>query len=479
MKSSNSLVRLPLKSQVEAEICRRSYYEFFKLAWHVLEPENPFEDNWHVKYLCDILQTEVERISRKESKTSDLVINIPPRSLKSYIVTIMLNAWTWISYPHMHFITSSYSGDLATEHAVKTRRLIESQWYQERFNTFEMTTDQNVKSRYENNKGGGRRATSVGGTVTGGGCDILIADDPHKVSEVNSETVRKSALDWWGQTMYSRLNDLRVGLRVVVMQRLHQKDLTGFILSEELDYRHICIPSVLADNVSPEGLSEHYTNELFFESRFTADVLEDTRKNLGSLAYAGQYLQKPSPPEGNIIKANWFKWVDKSELPAGIVVNAYTDAAYGKEKSDNSATVLFSQHEGDVYIWACHAWNLGLPAFCSRYASVMNQSGVDGRSRLYFEPKASGISAVQTIKTTTNLNVMEDQPPTESKMSRVQSISATIEAGRVKLIRGGAGLEDMIGEATVFPNGDKDDMLDALTGALIVSNSVFKFVKNY
>lgn len=335
---------------IEKEVVTRSYYQFFKSAWKVLEPQTPFEDNWHIKYLCDRLQSETERIARREPKTKDLIINIPPRSLKSMIITVMWNAWTWIKYPHINFITASYSGDLATEHALKTRRLIESDWYTSLFDSFEMTSDQNVKSRFENDRTGSRRATSVGGTVTGGGADIIIADDPHKVGEVHSLLSRETVTTWWNTTMFSRLNDQRIGLRLVVMQRLHEDDLTGYLLSNDFAYDLICLPAENAEDVVPKELSQFYINNLLSPERFGNNFLHEAKKSLGVGGYTGQYLQKPSPDEGNILKPTVF--YDVVDL-ARCDLYGYIDLAISeKETADYTCivTVARDRETGKLYV---------------------------------------------------------------------------------------------------------------------------------
>jgi hypothetical protein len=206
----------------------------------------------------------------------------------------------------MKFITASYSGELSVEHATETRRLIESSWYRELFgDSFSMTTDQNVKSRFQNDKTGYRRATSVGGTVTGQGADIIIADDPHKAEEALSEVSRESVKSWWTKTMFTRLNDQRTGVRIVVMQRLHEDDLTGHLLTNS-DYRHICIPLEVTDSLSPKGLAENYIDNLMFSERFDANVVSNIKKTMGTREYASQFLQQPSPDDGDILNPNWF-----------------------------------------------------------------------------------------------------------------------------------------------------------------------------
>lgn len=460
--------------RIERELHRRSFYDFFKSAWVVLEPETPLEDNWHIKYICDRLQLETERIAQRKPKERDLIINIPPRSLKTMLVTIMWNAWTWIKYPHISYITSSYSGELALEHSVKTRRLIESDWYKERFNPdngsggFSLATDQNVKSRFENDKGGSRRATSVGGTVTGGGADIIIVDDPIKVKDAYSELARQTAIDWWDKTMFSRLNDQRIGFRVVIMQRVHEEDLTGHLLAIGANYELISLPADAREaNPIPSDLIDNYVDGLFFPARFDRKFLEGAKISLGSRDYAGQYLEAPAPAEGNLIKREWFKTFRKEDLPEDITIDFYTDSAYGKQESDNSATIAYSYHQSNLYIWHCWAWNLPFPDFIKKYQESISGLVSNTSSRCIFEPKASGVSIIQELRAKTGLNIIEDNPPTESKMSRVSSVSSVMEAGRVYLYEHGNGFEEMVHEAIMFPNGKNDDRLDAVVGALL------------
>jgi len=458
---------LPTRLQIDAEQCRRSYYEFLKRAWHVLEPETDFINNWHIEYLCNILQKEAERIGNKKPKTKDLIINIPPRSLKSSIVTVFWNAWVWISYPHIKFITASYSGDLSIEHALKTRRLIESDWYKSRFGSFTLTGDQNVKSKFDNDKGGSRRATSIGGTVTGVGADIIIGDDPSKAQEIYSSTSRKTVIDWWAKTMFSRLNNQKVGLRLVVMQRLHEEDLTGVLLDTKANYEHICLPAKLSKDLRPANLKSKYKKGLFFPEIFDEKFLEDAKISLGTRDYAGQYEQKPSPAEGDMIKGSWFGSFTRDELPEGLSIDFYSDTAYGKEGSDNSATIAYTYYDNKFYIWGCVAWNLKFPEFIQSYKTYLVSMGADRSSRCIFEPKASGVSILQHLESETGLNIIEDKPPVESKMSRVASVSPILESGRVLLYNKGNGLDDLVDECKIFPNGANDDRVDALTGLIL------------
>lgn len=464
-------MNLPTRLQIQEEIYKRSYYKFFIDAFKILEPETDFQDNWHIKYICDLLQKEVERIGRKEPKTKDLIINIPPRSLKSSLITIIFNAWIWTKYPYIQLITASYSNELSVEHSVRTRRLIESEWYQNLFGeTFKLSGDQNVKSKFENNKGGSRRATSVGSGITGSGADIIIVDDPLKVQDATSEIALKNATDWWTKTMYSRLNDQKTGLRIIVMQRLNEMDLTGEMLTGG-SYELIRIPAELSEEVTPETLKQNYVDNLFFPKRFNKEVLGNIKQSIGSLAYSGQYEQRPNAVEGNLIKSYWFKYFHNTDLPDDVKRNFRTDSAYGKEGSDNSATICYSVYESNLYIWNVWDAQLEFPDFIKSYKDFLINNKYDNRSRCYFEPKASGLSIIQQLKNeflsnSQHINIIEGEAPVDSKITRVSSASSTIEAGRVFLLSGSSWSNEFISECSVFPNGRHDDAVDVLSAII-------------
>ncbi|HAT64439.1 MAG TPA: terminase, partial [Flavobacteriaceae bacterium] len=176
-------------------------YEFFKQAWHIVEPSVPLSTNWHHKYLCDILQEEAKRITEQRPKTRDIVVNVPFRSTKSLLLTVLFPVWCWINNPKLRFITASYSADLSLEHATRSRDVILSKWFPSRWgNIFHIKKDQNLKARYENNWLGARRATSVGGTVTGQGGDFLIVDDPVSPQHAASQVERENANEWYRTT---------------------------------------------------------------------------------------------------------------------------------------------------------------------------------------------------------------------------------------------------------------------------------------
>lgn len=458
-----------LEEAIKKKLCELDFYEFFKQAWHIVEPSVPLSTNWHHKYLCDILQEEAKRITEQRPKTRDIVVNVPFRSTKSLLLTVLFPAWCWISNPKLRFITASYSADLSLEHATRSRDVILSKWFQDRWgNIFHIKKDQNLKARYENNWLGARRATSVGGTVTGQGGDFLIVDDPVSPQHAASQVERENANEWYRTTFYSRLNQATIGVRIIIMQRIHENDLSGYLLnsSSRLSYRHICIPATSDGYINPPSLSSRYDeNGLFWADRFSQKILDDYKQALGSYGYAGQLMQTPTPIDSGMIKYEWFK-VDGYRTDDTTAVNFVIDPAYtANQKNDPSALLAYIYKDNKWQIIDCVNVHKEFPDLVKFIPEWCQKNGYSNRSRVYVEPKASGKSIVQTLIRETGLNIREDKPPTKDKVARVQDISATLESGRVSMLKGEWN-EEFIDQLTKFPSAKHDDMVDCLVMAV-------------
>ena len=459
-----------LKFALEKKLCEMSFYEFFKAAWIVVEPAVPLSTNWHHKYICDLLQEECERVIAQKPKTKDVIINVPFRSTKSLIVTVMFPVWAWIKSPKLRFITSSYSATLSIELATKSRDIIFSDWFKRRWgDVFHIKKDQNLKERYENNFVGMRRATSVGGTVTGQGADFLIVDDPLSPQMANSATERDNANEWYRTTFYSRLNQPDIGVRIIIMQRVHEDDLTGFLLGKEtrLKYKHICIPAKSGDgNIKPAYLEKFYEKDtqLFWKDRFSQKILDDYKSALGSYGYAGQLQQTPTPLDSGMIHKDWFK-IDRYRVDEAIV-NFVIDPAYtADQKNDPSALLAYTYKDNKWQIVDCINVYKEFPELVKFIPQWVKKNGYTNRSRIYVEPKASGKSIVQTLVRETGLNVKEDKPPTKDKVARVSDVSASLESGRVSLLNGDWN-DEFLDQLAKFPAAKHDDMVDCLVMAV-------------
>src|SRR5580692_11700206 len=230
--SRPALSRLPLTT----EKARRKLYEFVVQAWPVLEPDVPFVDGIHVRAICSHLQAVTE------GRIQNLIINVPPGHAKSLLTTVFWPAWVWIDHPETRWLFSSYREPLATRDSVKCRRLIESDWYQQRWGgRYQLASDQNQKNRFENTRTGYRVVLPMfAGTGERG--DYVVVDDPHSVEQAESEAERSNAVEWWNGSMATRLNDFRTGHKVVIQQRLHEADLSGDLLAKG-GYELLCLPA--------------------------------------------------------------------------------------------------------------------------------------------------------------------------------------------------------------------------------------------
>lgn len=466
IKSVKNIDLQALDLAIERAIFTKSFYQFVLKSFEVLNPGQRLVDNWHIEYLCNELQSEIERVIRGDPKEQDLIINIPPRSLKSFICSVCLPVWAWLINPAFKTISTSYSSHLSTEHNLASRRLVESFWFAELWD-IRMASDQALKTNFETNYGGSRSCSSTGGTTTGRGANLIVIDDPANPTQAFSEVERLNANNYFNYTLSTRLNRPNIDLFLVVMQRLHQDDLTGHLMERDPNrWKLISLPAELAESLHPPELKDQYTGGLFFAERFTSKYLNEVKTSLGFIQYAGQFLQSPSPVEGSIIKPSWFKTIDFKELEGTPVIDFALDTAYTEsQRNDPSAIMAYSQKGKSLYIHNVATVRKEFPDLCRYIQSFVQANGYSSESRVYIEPKASGLSIVQELRQKTGLNVIEDEAPKDSKVTRVYSITPFLEAGRCYLNKGGWN-ESFLHEVRLFPNGKHDDQIDVLCMAV-------------
>lgn len=448
---------------IEVELYSRSFYDFVLGAMKIMEPSIEFLPNWHIKYQCDVAQSEIERVARGEVKGKDYIINVPPRTTKSIIWSIMLNSWAWINYPHLKFMTISYSEILASGFSYKTRLLIQSDWYQRRFgNRFKIMDDDNRKTSYSNNKSGTRMSFGMSGSITGSGADILVLDDPQKLNDT-SDLKLNSVNEIYTDTVFNRLNNPSTGARFIVQQRADVNDLSGFLLDTQPEsYEHICFPMLLNDKVKPEYFREYYQDGLLWNERFDIDVINQFKKNLGTRGFDTQYEQSPVNNEGYIIKGDWFESIELNNIPNYDMIqwDVWIDTAYtSSEKNDETAILIAGKLGSIVYIKKCYAVYLEFPELINKIEEIATTLGKN--CRIYVEPKASGLSILQQLKRSTSLNVIETKTPKDSKQVRVTSITPKLEAKRVMLIKDLSN-SLFLGQITSFPYSKNDGIVDTL-----------------
>jgi predicted phage terminase large subunit-like protein len=496
MKNSNSfallLKRPSLLAEIEQEQAKRSLREFVRQAWPIVEPATPFVPGWHIDAIIDHLE------SVSNGHIRNLLINVPPRHMKSLLVSVFWPAWEWIPWPERRWLYSSYAAQLSIRDSVKNRRLIDSDWYQERWaDRFALTGDQNTKGTFENDRSGYRLSTSVGGAATGEGGDRIVCDDPHNVQEAESDSVRKGTIEWYDVVMSTRVNDPRSAAKVVVMQRCHQQDLSGHLL-EQGGWEHLCLPAEYEGpgRVTSIGFSDPRTEpgELLWAERFGPEELESLKRSLGSYAAAGQLQQRPSPAGGGIFKRHWFRYFQPRganlppvavSLPDGTQMSvAAIEAPFRVDESLQSWDCTFKDLDTSDYVVG-QVWERLGPAYllgdqvrvrmdCPATVKAVRELSAKWPQCLakLIEDKANGSAVIQMLST--HIPGIIPVNPEGGKIARAMAVSPLIEAGNVYLPHPlyAPWVNDFIEECAAFPNGAHDDQVDAMTQALLRWNMV-------
>ena len=459
-----------LALSVVAKECRKSFFYFLQTFWEVVISEEPIY-NWHIEYLCNELEKLAVSIKNREPKPYDLIINIPPGTTKSTIVTIMFPAWLWTLDPTLRIITNSYSGGLSIEHATKSKDIIKSDKYQKLFPDVSIRRDKSGKQHYENTDGGFRYATSTGATITGFHAHVIINDDPVNPKQANSEALRLSANEHI-KTLSSRKVDKVNTPMITVMQRLHENDVTGVELKKKSEsIRHICLPAELSNKVKPVELQENYVDGFLDPKRLSREALEEAKLDLGALQYSGQYDQSPIIAGGNIVKDEWFRKMSLTDFQAlryREPMHFYLDTAYSKKKktgNDPSGIISACKIKNNIYVYHAQKVYKEMPDLLRFLPEYVYSNQYTNESKLHIEPKANGESVVQMLLEGSNLNVKRTPTPVDNKLVRLSAVSPRIESGRVYLVEG-AWNEEFLKEVCGFPNQPHDEYVDLIGYAI-------------
>lgn len=467
---------IPPIETLKAELCKRDFYEFFKEFWDVIVAEE-LENNWHLKFLCDKLQTYGEKIINGEELTEEdtLIINISPATTKSTITSVMFPVWLWVKKPSLKIITGSHASSLAMEMSVKSRDILRSEKFKQLYPHIALKDDSDTKSQYSNTYGGSRVATSSGSSVIGQHAHIIIIDDP--VSTSPSKAELKKANKWMTQELPTRKIDKKKTPIVLIMQRLADDDPTGHILDKKGDkVDHICLPAEMTDDVKPESVRDKYVNGLMDVNRLSKSVLADMKSSLGSYGYSSQFLQTPNPTEGGIIKKDWVKVQPLTVLDQELMSvppQFFVDTAYTEDMgNDPSAMVVAKELNNMIYIIHAEQFWMEFPQLCKKIINMVHQWGYNNRSKIKVEPKASGKSLVQQLRNDTKLNIMEDDSPKISKDERLERVSPIIESGRVIFIDGRWNEELISQICSVKPTHDdlRDSLVMSINNLILNSN---------
>ena len=449
---------------LEKAVSEQSLSEFIKLAWHVVEPSERYVHNWHIDAVSDHLMA----VARGE--ITRLLINMPPGTMKSKATSVFFPAWLWgpAGLPHIRFIGASHEQSLATRDNRGTRLLIESEWFQTRW-PVKIVSDQNEKTYFENEERGFRQSTPVK-SMTGKRGHIVVWDDPINPEEANSPTARETAIRVFTETLPSRVVDPAKSGIIIVMQRLHEDDISGYILANDLGYVHLCLPMEFEPDrkcITPIGFEDPRTEpgELLFEDRFPRHVVERDKQIMGSYATAGQFQQRPAPRGGGLFRRSDFEIVDA--VPVGCRWARGWD--FAATESDTAAYTVGSlvgiAPDGTVFI-ADMVRERVSPAGLDRL--LRNTATMDGTSIPGSIPQDPGSSGKYQAKALLKGPLMgfdyTASPETGAKEARAQPFAAQVGAGNVKLLRGPWN-KAFLDEAELFPHGKFKDQIDATVRA--------------
>jgi predicted phage terminase large subunit-like protein len=393
---------------LQAEFWRRSLSEYAKAAWGVVEPAARYAHNWHIDAICEHL----EAVTWGEIR--NLAINIPPRCMKSLLVSVFWPTWTWTNLPETQFLFASYAEALALRDSVKCRRVIFTPWYQERWGgLFQITGDQNQKSKFENDRGGHRIAAGLGGSITGEGADIIVGDDLVKAKDADSEAVLDAAVAFWKETLSTRGNDPKTVRKVLIMQRLSQRDPTGFILEEMRKggehFELLILPMEYERSTYVTGLGwsdpRREEGELLWPERFGRQEVELLKKTLGERGAAGQLQQRPAPPGGMVFRKAWWEGQSRYRYGKLEAVSRWLSVDSALKDEDENAYSVISTWDmlADYRIALANVWRekVTFPVLIEEITrqAVLAQRG-DLLAGVVIEDRVSGTSAVQTLRAT-------------------------------------------------------------------------------
>ena len=490
--------------EIERANAEASLVEFIQQAWHVIEPGQDYTHGWHVDFICEHLEAITDGVEIDGKPYNRLLANVPPGTMKSLILNVFWPSWEWgpRNMPHLRYVCAAHKVEnLSARDSRRMRQLITSEWYQKRWgDRVSLAKDQNEKLNFVNSAQGFRIATSIT-SLTGIRGDRVLIDDPHSVDSASSEAQRESEVTTFLEAIPSRLNNPISSAIVVIMQRLHEEDVSGVILDKGLGYDHIMLPMRydpgraratklgLEDPRSDEG-------ELLFPQRFPLDVVERDERAMGPYASAGQFQQSPEPRGGGIIKRDWWQlWAEASYPPMDYIIASLDTAYTTKTENDPSAMTVwgvfsggnqaatasrvasrdgetissvvrtYSQEHPRVMLMAAWQERLEIHELVEKVRKTMQDFHVD---KLLVENKASGHSVAQEIRRVYGYDDFAVQlidPKGQDKLSRLYSVQHIFSEGLI-FAPDRSWSDVVINQVAQFPRGKHDDLVDSTSMAV-------------
>jgi predicted phage terminase large subunit-like protein len=439
-------------------LLRHDLASFAGRCFQDLNPQTCLATNWHLELIAAKL-TAV-----REGRIRRLIINLPPRHLKSLMASIAFPAWCLGLDSSAQILCVSYAQELADKLARDCRGIMMSPWYRRILPT-RLAPHRQAVQEFITTRQGYRLATSTGGVLTGRGADIILIDDPLKPEEALSDAQRQACNEWYDHTLYSRLNDKRHGAIVIIMQRLHEDDLVGHVLAQE-QWEILSFPAIAErdeehriETILGPLCVRRRQGEALHPDREPSETLDRIRRTIGEYNFAGQYQQSPAPLGGGLVKAEWFKRYREKERPERFdrIVQSWDTANKATELSDFSVCTTWGVSGKDLFLLGVFRRRLEYPAL---KRAVRDQQSLFGATVVLIEDKASGTQLIQELITEGCHGATRYQP-TGDKTMRLHAQTAVIENGFVHIPETASWLAEYLHEMTVFPNGKHDDQADS------------------
>ena len=447
-----------------ADVLRHDLSAFIHRSFLELNPQTQFLCNWHI----EVLAAKLEEVRRGRCKR--LIVNVPPRHLKSHAISIAFPAWVLGHDPTKQILSVTYAQDLSDNFARKSRTLMTSSFYEALFDT-RLSKGREAVSDYETTNGGYRLSTSVGGVLTGRGADIIIIDDPLKADDALSEPRRRSVNEWNDNTPRSRLNSPENGSIIIVMQRLHADDLVAHVQEHEswdvLSFPAIAEQDETYDFLTPYGRKRIHrkTGEILQAALLSSATLDSQRRAMTEYNFTAQYQQDPQPPSGIIVKREWLRFYGPNDKPEKFdqIIQSWDTANKDTELSNFSVCTTWGLKNRHLFLLDVYRRKVEFPDL---KRAVRELAALHRPNIVLVEDKASGSSLIQELRAE-HFSLVQAAPAIDGdKVMRLRAQTAKIEGGFVLFPKEEHWLDAYLLELVTFPNSKNDDQVDSTVFAL-------------
>lgn len=453
-------------SLLARELTRGNFSNYIRRVFGVVSPSHEYVHGWHIDAIAEYLA------ACEAGEIKNLVINIPPRCLKTIMISVGWSTWLLGHNPSAQILAASYSSDLAHKDSLASRNVMQAQWYRDCFPQTELDIIQAAK--LTTTQRGHRLATSVGGTILGQGGDFLILDDPIKAEEAKSDTVRNKTNEWIDTAFMTRKNDIRTACAVLIMQRLHEKDASGHLIERGWD--SLVLPAQFSKRTIVEVRGKRWemnAGDFLMPERLGKEELEQKRRDLGEYGYAAQFLQNPAPIGGGLVKRSWFRAVENMPLAYDYIVHSWDTASKAGVLNDCSACTVWGVKQNGYYLIDVLNERLEFPDL---KRAVLRLAERDSPKYILIEEKASGLALIQDLRNSARLPI-KAIVPVHDKVTRFAGVTTEFETGQVIIPLEAKWAENYISQLTTFPNGAHDDMVDSTSQFLLWAKENAKRIK--